>query len=354
MISASEILHGKILIVDDQQGNILLLERILRGAGYDSISSTLDANKVCELHRMNRYDLILLDLEMPGAGFSGFQVMEGLKKIETLENLLESIPKHRFQVNEGLEEIEPGGYLPVIVITAHPEHKLHALKAGAKDFICRPFEMSELLARVHNMLEVRLLHVETQSYISALEHKVQAVERDRDRGRELGNKFKRADDESVPGQSGDIAVSARVHGYPAAKSHTMLLIEDNPVHMKLIEQIIARHREMRLINASNGSSGIELARSIHPDLVLMDINLPDMSGFKALEILHSDPATAHIPVIAISANDMPLNISSGLDAGFFRYLVKPINVDEFMEAMRAALAMSERGRMVPDRRISLS
>jgi CheY-like chemotaxis protein len=350
MISSSEVLHGKILIVDDQQANVLLLERILRGAGYDSISSTLDAKKVCELNRMNHYDLILLDLEMPGAGFSGFQVMEGLKKIESLEELLESIPKHRFQVNEGLEEIEPGGYLPVMVITAHPEHKLRALKAGAKDFICRPFELNELLARVHNMLEVRLLHVKTQSYISALEHKVQEVESGRDRG----NKFKRADDQSVPRQSDDIAVSARVHGYPAAKLRTMLLIEDNPVHMKLIEQIIARHHEMRLINASNGSNGIEIARSIHPDLVLMDINLPDMSGFKALEILHLDPATAHIPVIAISANDMPLNISSGLDAGFFRYLVKPINVDELMQAMRAALAMSERGRMVPDRRIPQS
>ena len=112
MISPAEILHGKILIVDDQEANVLLLERMLRGAGYDSVTSTTDPNKVCELHRMHHYDLILLDLQMPG--MDGFQVMENLKEIET------------------------GGYLPVLVITAQPDHKLRALKAGAKDFVSKP------------------------------------------------------------------------------------------------------------------------------------------------------------------------------------------------------------------------
>lgn len=148
MITPSDILHAKILIVDDQQANILLLERILRGAGYTSISSTQDSNMVCVLHREHRYDLILLDLEMPGMGYSGFQVMEGLK------------------------EIESDGYLPVIVVTAHPGHKLHALEAGARDFIDKPFELAEVLARVRNMLEVRLLHVEMKRHINALEQTV--------------------------------------------------------------------------------------------------------------------------------------------------------------------------------------
>ena len=115
---------------------MLLLEGMLRGAGYERVESTGDPNEVCGLHRKNRYDLILLDLQMPG--MDGFQVMEGLK------------------------EIEGDGYLPVLVITAQPDHKLRALKAGARDFVSKPFERAEVLVRVHNMLEVRLLHRETK------------------------------------------------------------------------------------------------------------------------------------------------------------------------------------------------
>ncbi len=135
MVTPSDILHGNILIVDDQDANVLLLERMLRGAGYDSITSTTHPCEVCGLHLKNRYDLILLDLQMPG--MDGFQVMEGLKKIES------------------------GGYLPVLVITAQPDHKVRALNAGAKDFVSKPFDLAEVLIRVYNMLEVRLLHQET-------------------------------------------------------------------------------------------------------------------------------------------------------------------------------------------------
>jgi adenylate cyclase len=136
MISSSDILHGRILIVDDQPANVLLLGQTLRGAGYTSVASTMIPDEVCELHLKNRYDLILLDLQMPG--MDGFQVMENLKKIEA------------------------GGYLPVLVITAQPDHKLRALIAGAKDFVSKPLDLAEVLVRVHNMLEVRLLHRETQ------------------------------------------------------------------------------------------------------------------------------------------------------------------------------------------------
>jgi putative two-component system response regulator len=146
MTSSSDILHGKILIVDDLEANVLLLERVLRGEGYVSVESTTDPREVRELHLKNRYDLILLDLQMPG--MDGFQVMESLKEIET------------------------GGYLPVLVITAQPDHKLRALKAGAKDFISKPFELIEVLARVHNMLEVRQLHQELHNYNDALEQRV--------------------------------------------------------------------------------------------------------------------------------------------------------------------------------------
>ena len=142
MTSPSDILCGKILIVDNQEANVALLTRILEGAGYVSISSTMDPAEVCALHLQHRYDLILLDLQMP--------VMDG------------------FQVMDGLKEIETGGYLPVLVITAQPDHKLRALKAGAKDFIAKPFDLAEVLLRVHNMLEVRLLHRETRNLYEQL------------------------------------------------------------------------------------------------------------------------------------------------------------------------------------------
>jgi len=154
MISSSDILNSRVLIVDDQEANVRLLERMLRGAGYASVASTMDPREVCELHRKNRYDLILLDLQMPG--MDGFQVMEGLKEIET------------------------GGYLPVLVITAQPGHKLRALQAGAKDFVSKPFDLAEVRARAYNMLEVRLLHMETKNYSKVLEQTVRELEASRE------------------------------------------------------------------------------------------------------------------------------------------------------------------------------
>ncbi len=146
MLETSEILHAGILIVDDQESNVLLLEKMLRNAGYTNISSTRDPREVCELHRINRFDLILLDLQMPE--MDGFEVMEGLKEIET------------------------DGYLPVLVVTAQPGHKLRALQAGAKDFVSKPFELVEVQTRIHNMLEVRLLYKKLGDYNRVLEHAV--------------------------------------------------------------------------------------------------------------------------------------------------------------------------------------
>lgn len=136
MIGESDILSANVLLVDDEEANVLLLRRTLSGAGYVSIASTMNPREVSELHRKNRYDLIVLDLQMPG--MDGFEVMESLK------------------------EIEMDGYLPVLVITAEPAHKLRALKAGAKDFVSKPLDLAEVVMRVHNMLEVRLLHQESK------------------------------------------------------------------------------------------------------------------------------------------------------------------------------------------------
>ena len=121
------------------------------------------------------------------------------------------------------------------------------------------------------------------------------------------------------------------------RSSTVLYVEDNPANLKLVERIIARHPDMQLLSAANGRSGIELARANQPDVILMDINLPDIRGTEAMTILRGDPLTKHIPVIAVSANAMPRDIRMGMAAGFFRYITKPIKVDEFMEALNVAL-----------------
>jgi PAS domain S-box-containing protein len=118
---------------------------------------------------------------------------------------------------------------------------------------------------------------------------------------------------------------------------TLLYVEDNPANLKLIEQLIARRADIRLLTARDGILGIQLARAHRPDVILMDINLPGISGIEALKMLRDDPATAHMPVIALSANAMPRDIEKGLQAGFFRYLTKPIKVNEFMDTLEVAM-----------------
>ena len=146
MLEAAEILNASVLIVDDQAPNVLLLERLLRDAGYTHVSSTMNPREVCTMHALHRYDLILLDLQMPE--MDGFEVIEELKTIET------------------------GGYLPVLVITAQPGHKLRALQAGAKDFVSKPFDLVEVQTRIRNMLEVRLLYRRLDNYNKVLEQTV--------------------------------------------------------------------------------------------------------------------------------------------------------------------------------------
>jgi PAS domain S-box-containing protein len=133
---------------------------------------------------------------------------------------------------------------------------------------------------------------------------------------------------------------------PGAPLRTLLYVEDNPANLMLIEQLVARRPDMRLLSARDGNLGIQLARANQPEVILMDINLPGISGIEALKILREDATTAHIPVIALSANAMPRDIEKGLEAGFFRYLTKPIKVNEFMHTLDVALefARHEAGR----------
>ena len=128
---------------------------------------------------------------------------------------------------------------------------------------------------------------------------------------------------------------------PHARQHTLLYVEDNPAHMRLIEELIARRPDIRLLTAVNGTAGIALARANAPDVILLDINLPGISGLDVLKILREDPATTHIPVVALSANAMLRDIELGLELGFFRYLTKPIKVKEFMATLDVALEFSQ-------------
>jgi len=137
--------------------------------------------------------------------------------------------------------------------------------------------------------------------------------------------------------------SIQAHVQHGAALRTLLYVEDNPANLKLVEQLIARRPDMRLLTAEDGTRGIALARVHQPEVILMDINLPGISGIQALKILREDPATAHIPIVALSANAMPHDIKKGLEAGFFRYLTKPIRVNEFMDALDLALEFAETG-----------
>ena len=146
MISDVDILAASILIVDDQEANVLLLEGLLADAGYTRVSSTRRPQEVCALHRKNGYDLILLDLQMPG--MDGFEVIAGLKTNDA------------------------DGYLPVLVVTAQPGHKLRALQVGARDFVSKPFDLVEVKMRIRNMLEVRLLYRQLKKFNTMLERTV--------------------------------------------------------------------------------------------------------------------------------------------------------------------------------------
>ena len=143
-------------------------------------------------------------------------------------------------------------------------------------------------------------------------------------------------------EGGLTAAMVQPHVPREARLHTLLYVEDNPANLKLVAQIIARQPDIRLLTAVNGTSGIESARAFQPEVILMDINLPGISGVEALKILREDPVTAHIPVVAISANAMPRDIATGLETGFFRYLTKPIKVNIFMDTLNEALEFAER------------
>ena len=247
MVNSTDILNASILIVDDKAANVRLLEGMLRAAGYACVESTTDPNEVCELHRRNRYGLILLDLQMPG--MDGFQVMEGLK------------------------EIEADGYLPVLVITAQPDRKLRALQAGAKDFIAKPFELVEVLARVHNMLEVRLLHLETKNYSQALERTVQEVQASREQIRSQSDEVKRLYDELVAEHQRLIELSAQPGAMVGVKT-------EERVATHWFRSLRLRHPwlQLNLVTAFVAAAVVGLFQETIDRLLILTMFLPVLAG----------------------------------------------------------------------------
>jgi CheY-like chemotaxis protein len=157
-----------------------------------------------------------------------------------------------------------------------------------------------------------------------------------------------------------VVISSAVEAVPVERNlvtaastspRTLLYVEDDLANLALVEQLIARRSDLKLLTALDAHLGIQLARANQPDVILMDINLPGISGFDALKILRKDPATAHIPVVALTANAVPRDIQKGLEAGFFHYLTKPIKFNEFVDALDVALKhAAENGRQAPQRK----
>lgn len=247
MVDPPAILDARILIVDDQAANVQLLTRILASAGYTAVSSTTDPREVLELHRRHRYDLILLDLLMPD--MDGFQVMESLK------------------------ETEAGGYLPVLVISAQPDQKLRALQAGAKDFISKPFDLSEIPVRVHNMLEVRLLHEEAKNYSQALEQKIQEVETSHELIRRKSEEVKILYDKIVEEQKRSTELSLQ----PGA----MIGVErEERISTRVFRSLRLRHHwlQINLLTAFAAGAVVGLFQGTLDRLLILTIFLPVLSG----------------------------------------------------------------------------
>jgi CheY-like chemotaxis protein len=156
--------------------------------------------------------------------------------------------------------------------------------------------------------------------------------------------FVAIDEPSISVKDIDAAILAQPRIPREARQHTVLYVEDNPTNLQLVKKIIARQPNISLLTAVDGYSGIEIAQVSQPDVILMDINMPGMNGFEALKLLQADPTTAHITVLALTANAMPRDIKHGIEAGFFRYITKPIMVNELLEALNVALEFAETGR----------
>ena len=145
-----------------------------------------------------------------------------------------------------------------------------------------------------------------------------------------------------------IMVTETLQYEDSERLQTLLYVEDNPANLMLVENIISRRPNLRFLSAADAIQGIEMAHTHQPDVILMDINLPGISGLIALKILRESPITASIPVVALSANAIPRDIEKGLDAGFFHYLTKPLRINEFLKTLDIALEYANKSAVIAD------
>lgn len=247
MPTEPDILDARILIVDDLEFNVRVLERMLRNAGYACVAATTDACQVRDLHRENDYELILLDIEMDG--MNGFEVMEALK------------------------QVEKDDYLPVIVITSQPDYKLRALRLGAKDFVSAPFDRAEVLARVHNLLEVRLLHEQAKQQGRALAQKVQEVQASRDLIQHQGEEVQRLYDKVLAEQQRALAASLQ----PGAMVGVQ---EEERLATPWFQSLRLRHPwlQLNLFTAFVAAAVVGIFQGTIDRLLILTVFLPVLAG----------------------------------------------------------------------------
>jgi DNA-binding response OmpR family regulator len=294
MTTSPDILKARILIVDEEPDDICLLEQMLRSAGYVSISSTRNPREVCELHRDYRYSLILFDFQMPG--MDAIQMMEGLKALEI------------------------GGDPPVLVITARPEQKLRALEAGARDFLGKPFDWAEVLTQVRNLLEGRLLRLETvMSKEQAEERFIEAQKR-----------------KTIAGP------------WPRG-TETVLVVEDEPSVRELARHVLTA-QGYKVLTAVNGQEALQVAREHKGEpirLVFTDVIMPLMGGKMMTEWL----ATAHpgLKILFTSGyTDKVIGHHGGLGAGA-SFLPKPYTPAALSSKVREILDQPKDASPAPRR-----
>jgi len=318
--------NANILIVDDQQANIDVLTGLLDAKGFLNYTTTKDSRQVFKLFDEFKPDLLLLDLKMPN--LSGFEVMIQLKSL-----------------------IPVNTYFPILVLTADitPESKQKALAAGASDFLTKPFDLIEVDLRINNLLKVRYLHQQLENQKLILEEKV------KERTKELEKTNLELKVAKEKAEQSDKIKSELLNQMTQMKSQknnnvrideltnqqteitlnngTILYVKDNLSNMQLVEEILEKHRStIRLVTNMYGKNTVQFAIDYTPDLILLDLSLPDIHGSEVIKLLQTEPRTAEIPVVILSEYAMSLQTEKILAAGGAKdYLMKPIDIDQFLK-----------------------
>ena len=332
----STLKNANILIVDDQQANIDLLTGLLDAKGFTNYKTTRDSRQVLKMFDEFKPDILLLDLKMPH--LTGFEVMTQLKVI-----------------------ISPKIYIPILVLTADitPESKQKALECGASDFLTKPFDLIEVELRIKNLLQIRYLHQQLENQNQILEEKVKKGTKEIEKTNielkvtqekaEQSDKLKSellnqmSQTESQKNSFEQKSELTKSEAKITQNSGTILYVEDNLSNIQLVEQILETHRPtIRLITNQYGKNAVQFAIDCTPDLILLDLNLPDIHGSEVIKLLLAEPRTAEIPVIILSGYEMTSQVEKLLKDGAKDYLIKPIDVVQFLKVVDERMRKSSK------------